>query len=126
MLPTTHNRAYQDFITLLTKFSNFVQNSLELADKSAIKQEFFSLKQWFEVNIDNLNDREIEAAYIPRWQSIQREIKREFRLLTTDILFLASARQSATKTKRLTAISDHLNKITSYCQGIIAENNGKE
>ena len=118
MLSTLHNRAYQDFIALLTNFANNVQNQ---SDRSAIKQEFVSLQQWFVENIDHLDESGIEEAYIPRWQSIQREINREFKLLTTDILFLASARIEATKTKRLKSISDRLAKLISYCQAILRE-----
>ena len=121
MLSTPHNRAYQDFTALLTGFDNFIGSVQNQNDLDAIKQEFARLQNWFAKNINNLSESGIEQAYIPRWQSIQREINREFKLLTTDILFLASARQEATKTKRLTSISDRLGKLTSYCQAILKE-----
>ena len=121
MLSTLHNRAYQDFTALLTDFDNFANNVQNQSNLYAIKQEFDSLQHWFVKNVDNLSELGIEEAYIPRWQSIQREINREFKLLTTDILFLASARQEATKTKRLKNISDRLNKLISYCRAILKE-----
>ena len=126
MLPRSHNRAYQDFITLLTNFGNFADDSLNRKEQFAIKQEFESLQQWFEQHIDNLDHQGIEAAYIPRWQSIQREINREFKLLTTDILFFTSARQNSTKAKRLKNINAHLNKLLNYCQGMLKEINNQE
>ena len=126
MLSTLHNRAYQDFSTLLTNFSNFIKDTQNQADRRAIEHEFANLQQWFEKNIYNLDEKGIEEAYIPRWQAIQREINREFKLLTTDVLFLASARQQDTKTKRLKNIGDRLVKLTSYCQGILKETESKQ
>lgn len=126
MLSTLHNRAYQDFLTLLTDFQDFMTNSPKLTNQLAIKQEFQRLEQWFEQNISHLDAEGISIAYIPRWQSIQREVNREFKLLTTDILFLASARQDATRIKRLKSISDRLEKLSSYCRGILEESSNRE
>ncbi|MCC0175585.1 heterocyst frequency control protein PatD [Waterburya agarophytonicola K14] len=119
MLPGSHNRAYQDFLTLLTVFN---QKAIDLATDSAayiIQQEFPDLQQWFEENIVGLDCQEINPAIIPRWESIQREIKREFKLLATDILFLAAARRDDTKSKKLKNISSHTTKLIGYCQGLL-------
>ncbi|MGD1921858.1 MAG: heterocyst frequency control protein PatD [Pleurocapsa sp.] len=126
MLSTLHNRAYQDFLTLLTDFHNFMLNSQKQTNLLIIKQEFKKLEQWFKQNINSLDDEGIDTAYIPRWQSVQREVNREFKLLTTDILFLASARQDATRIKRLKSISDRLSKLSSYCRGMLEESSNKE
>jgi hypothetical protein len=126
MLSRSHNRAYQDFLTLLTELNNLAIDSKNLACQLTITQEFDHLKQWFEQNIDHLDAEGITPVYTPRWESIQREIKREFKLLTTDVLFLNSARQELTKTKRLKSISDRLTKLSGYSQGIIAENKHQE
>ena len=123
---TSHNRAYQDFLTLLTEFNELISNSSANTSKSVVKQQFGQLQQWFEQNIDNITGEKIEITYVPRWESIQREIKREFKLLNTDVLFLASARQAITKNKRLKSIGDRLTKLSSYCQGIIEETRNKE
>lgn len=123
MLPTLHNRAYQDFITLLTDFHNLIKKSQTKNDLPVIKQEFQTFNYWFEQNIISLNHDGIKNAYISRWQSVQREIIREFKLLTTDILFLASARQDATKSKRFQSIENRLNKLANYCRGLLEEAN---
>ena len=119
MLSTSHNRAYQDFITLLTNFRNSVIDAERPSNLSQIEPEFEILKQWFEENIVSLDPKGIEPAVAPRWQSIQREILREFKLLTTDTLFLFSARQNSTKTKRLKSIGDRTTKLIGYCQGLL-------
>ncbi len=116
MLSTSHNRAYQDFMTLLTEFKNFLLNSATQVEQDQIKQEFQSLQSCFNQNIAGLNSQNLEPELIPRWLSVQTEIKREFKLLTTDILFLAAARQNATLDQRKQSISDRTSKLIDYCQ----------
>jgi hypothetical protein len=82
MLSTSHNRAYQDFITLLTEFKNFLLNSATQVEQDQIKQQFQSLQSCFNQNIAGLNSQNLESELIPRWLSVQTEIKREFKLLT--------------------------------------------
>ena len=116
MLSASHNRAYQDFSALLTDFKKSLDNSMTLNSNPAISSEFKSLQQWFDRNIALLNDRELEPSVIARWQSVQTEIKREFKLLNIDILFLASARQNATQIKKLESIKERTTKLIGYCQ----------
>jgi hypothetical protein len=89
-----------------------------------IKQEFQGLLEWFEQNVAQLSSQDLAPA-IPqgrrsliasRWQAVQTEILREFKLLSTDILFLATSRQQATQQKKLKSINDRLTKLISYCQ----------
>lgn len=63
--------------------------------------------------------RKFSSAIAPRWQAIQRELIREFRLLATDVIFLASSRQPATKEARLKGIDDRLDKLVNFCQTAI-------
>ena len=121
MLSASHNRAYQHFLTLLTGFNNFLLDSDAETDFASVKQNFQNLQQWFDGNIVNLDSQGIEILVVSRWESIQREIKREFKLLSTDILFLASARQSVTRNKRLQSITDRTDKLINYCQGLLKD-----
>ena len=121
MLSASHNRAYQDFLTLLTNFKNLVDNPETSSRQSSIMSEFQSLKQCFEQNIVVLDVRQLDPSVIGRWQSVQTEIKRAFKLLTTDILFLASARQDTTQIKRIKSIEDRLNKLIGYCQILLQD-----
>ncbi|MEO1689963.1 MAG: heterocyst frequency control protein PatD [Cyanobacteria bacterium J06631_6] len=116
MLSASHNRAYQDFITLLTKFAAITAEAQAKNVIPQIQREFLELKNWFEQNIVQLGDRQIEAELVSRWQSVQTEIRREFKLLSTDILFLATSRQPETQQKRLESINSHLSKLIGYCQ----------
>lgn len=116
MLSRSHKRAYQDFITLLTEFKNFLLTSANKVEQMQIKQHFQDLQSCFNQNIAGLNSENLEPELIPRWLSVQTEIKREFKLLTTDILFLAAARQNTTQEERKQSISDRTSKLIDYCQ----------
>ena len=116
MLPASHNRAYQDFLNLLTEFNCFLINSEEKVNQLQIIQRFQHLQPWFDRNIADLESENLEQDIISRWQSVQTEIKREFKLLAIDILFVASARQSSTLDKRLQSIKGRVAKLIGYCQ----------
>ena len=116
MLSPSHNRAYQDFSTLLTKFQSFLSAENKQASSEQVKKEWNQLRLWFEQQIAGIDVGEIPEAIASRWQSVQTEIKREFKLLSTDVLFLSSARQITTQNKRVKSISDRLTKLIGYCQ----------
>ena len=123
MLSSSHNRAYQDFSTLLTKFQSFLNAENEPASLEQIQEEWQRVRLYFEQQIRNIDVGEISAAIASRWQSVQTEIKREFKLLSTDILFLSSARQNTTQDKRIKSISARLAKLISYCQIMLNNSN---
>lgn len=121
MLSTSHNRAYQDFLTLLTACSNILCHSAVPANQAQIQQEFRQLIQWFQENIVNLDSQELNREIAPRWQSIQTEIKREFKLLKTDLVFLAAARQQSTQSERIKQIQQRISRLSGYCRGMMGQ-----
>lgn len=124
MLSSSHNRAYQDFSTLLTKFQSFLNAEEEKASPERIQEEWQQLRSWFDRQIVTIDIREFSEDIALRWQSVQTEIKREFKLLSTDVLFFASARQITTQNKRVKSINTRLTKLIDYCQIVtnVAEN----
>ena len=87
MLPASHYRAYQDFLTLLTKFNLFLTSSdVDLVQRD-IKHGFAQLQSAFSDRVSPLTSEVLESEITSRWQSLQTEIKREFKLLSTEILF---------------------------------------
>ena len=114
MLSASHNRAYQDFRNLLIELKrSFEEEETELEQ---VNPQFQDLARWYEQNIVVLQDEALDSSIASRWQSVQTEIKREFKLLSTDILFLASARHNSTQNKRLQSIGDRIDKLIGYCQ----------
>lgn len=123
MLPASHNRAYQDFLSLLTELNDLLLDRTKQIDRLELQRQLYHLPQWYEQNVDNLDRDNIDGSITVRWQSIHTEIKRELKLLATDIMFFSSARQKTTENKRLKSISDRLNKLISYCQIVLKNSN---
>ena len=133
MLSKPHNQAYQEFSTLLQKLqddfvsmketssvqdkSDFDLNNTEISIVS-IKEQFQRLQTFFQQQIVPLTSQELDETIAIRWQSLQTEVHREFRLLNTDMLFLASSKQAKTKSQRLQSLCDRLDKIIGYCTAI--------
>ncbi|NJK54973.1 MAG: heterocyst frequency control protein PatD [Pleurocapsa sp. SU_5_0] len=126
MLSTSHNRAYQDFLTLLTKFGEKLARQEQESPQSEIEQNFQRLSSWFAENVAQLSSQDLSPAIASRWQAVQTEILREFKLLSTDILFLAASRQQITQLKRLKSINERLTKLISYCQIMLKDDNIKQ
>ncbi|MEO1005296.1 MAG: heterocyst frequency control protein PatD [Cyanobacteria bacterium J06638_38] len=123
MLPASHDRAYQDFLTLLTEFNNYLVVTDHKIEQSLVNQRFQKISRWYEEQILQLDNWELEAAISSRWRSVQTEIKREFQLLSVDVLFFSSARQQETKFKRIKNIKEHISKLIGYCQIMLHDNN---
>ncbi|MGF1536234.1 MAG: heterocyst frequency control protein PatD [Elainellaceae cyanobacterium] len=56
--------------------------------------------------------------YRPEQQPYVTEFHKQLRLLGTDVLFLKSARQAATRTQRLKVIGDRLQALQGYYSAI--------
>ena len=123
MLSATHNRAYQGFLTLLTKFSQLMSAQQHKIDLTRADRGFDELTIYFETHILLLDCEGVESEFAPRWQSIQREILREYKLLSTDTIFLSSARQHTTQVKRIKNINGRLTKLMGYCRTMLEDNN---
>ena len=116
MLPASHDRAYQELLTLLSEFQSWFNERSPEKDPAQLKQQFQDFASWFDRNIAQLDSEAVDRAIASRWQSVQTEIRREFKLLSTDILFFSSARQNSTQTKRRKSIGDRLAKLIGYCK----------
>ncbi|MDJ0576932.1 MAG: heterocyst frequency control protein PatD [Xenococcaceae cyanobacterium MO_234.B1] len=132
MLSLAHKKAYQEFLNLLNHWQNYGVNpdgeagrgNLPICnhpvDKvNEITKQFPDLQQWFQQEILTLTDEELDTTVISLWRSLQTEIQREFRLLSTDMLFLASSRQASTRESRLKTIGDRITRLIAYCQKIL-------
>ena len=132
MLSMLHKKAYQEFMTLLNEWqkiceswgNNPINESLDVSEpvinqESAISKQFPKLQRYFEREITTLTDDKLDIKVVSFWRSLHTEIQREFRLLSTDMLFLASSRQTSTREKRLQTICDRNTKLIAYCQKIL-------
>ncbi|MDJ0679217.1 MAG: heterocyst frequency control protein PatD [Xenococcaceae cyanobacterium MO_167.B52] len=115
-----HKTPYQEFMTLLNQWQkSFVDAKTTSDPSSEMIQQFPKLQQCFEQEIMTLGDDNVDIEAVSLWRSLHTEIQREFRLLSTDMLFLASSRQTSTREKRLKTICDRSTKLITYCQKIL-------
>ena len=132
MLSLLHKKAYQEFITLLYDWQkNLVSHDSKASEANLsiskhhveqvveMKQKFPDLQQFFQQEIMILTEAELDSKVTGLWRSLHTEIQREFRLLSTDILFLASSRQASTRETRLKLINERITKLIAYCQKIL-------
>ena len=121
MLSESHNRAYQEFLILLEKFENDCSDLNLKMPRTSISERFNNLQTSFQQYILPLTDADLDTAIALRWQSVQTEIKREFRLLSTDILFLTSSRQASTIDTRLQSVKARVSKLIGYCKLMLSD-----
>ena len=113
-----HSQAYQEFLTLLEKLNNDFFSVEEETDVKSLPKQFQTVKAFFQQQIVGLTAPKLDEAIATRWQSLQTELYREFRLLDTDILFLISSRQTETRSQRLKSVRDRLERIVGYSTAI--------
>ncbi len=121
MLSESHNRAYQEFLILLEKFENDCSDLNLKMPRTSISERFNNLQTSFQQYILPLTDADLDTAIALGWQSVQTEIKREFRLLSTDILFLTSSRQASTIDTRLQSVKARVSKLIGYCKLMLSD-----
>jgi hypothetical protein len=113
MLPTNYRQAYESLLRKLEDFSV----ALPDGDSSTGSQCFQALQTCLEKEVLSLNDDNLVTEVAYRWRPIQTELYRSWRLLETDWLFLATARQG--REKRLQIISDRVGTLKHYCQVLL-------
>ena len=117
MLPNLHSRLYQKWLTTLEQLQH---NALHPeASKELLRKNFQPVQIFFQTEIINLTSAELDPALAPKWQSIQREIHRGYKLLETDMMFLQSSRQPQTTQARIKTIQQRLEQLIGYCQQML-------
>jgi hypothetical protein len=119
MLPASHSQAYQEFLVSLQKFQICLENLDTEVNTTVVNQQFLALQDLFEQRIKTLTDDDLDGELLSRWRSLSTEMYREFKLLTTDLLFLRTSRQAATKRQRLEKICDRVTKLIAYSRAML-------
>ncbi|GAB4230869.1 MAG: hypothetical protein Kow0049_12910 [Stanieria sp.] len=119
MLPASHSQAYQEFLVLIQKFQICFDNLDTEVEPLTINQQFPVLQEFFNQRILTLTQEDLDNS-LTQVKSLYTEICREFKLLTTDLLFLRASRQTATKEERLTSIRDRITKLIAYIEAILS------
>jgi hypothetical protein len=115
MLPTNYRQAYESLLKKLEDLTFALQEQNSLTQQQCFQALQTCLKQ----EILSLNDDILAPEVANRWHAVQTELYRSWRLLETDWLFLATARQG--REKRLQIIGDRLQTLKQYCQVLLKE-----
>ncbi|MGK7936046.1 MAG: heterocyst frequency control protein PatD [Xenococcaceae cyanobacterium] len=118
MLSMPHSQAYQEFLTLVEKLNDDFFSVEDETELKSLPQQFQTVKAFFQQQIVGLASPQLDEEIATRWQSLQTELYREFRLLDTDILFLISSRQTKTRSQRLKSVHDRVERIVEYSKAI--------
>ncbi|WP_332866695.1 heterocyst frequency control protein PatD [Pannus brasiliensis] len=113
MLPTIYRESYEILLDRLMTLAGAIDGT----DTESRDREFRDLRAWMDTRVLSLTDDNLEGETRVRWQRIQTEIVRSWRLLQTDWLFLASSRQSLDR--RLTTVRERLNTLAGYCRALL-------
>ncbi|MGB7444432.1 MAG: heterocyst frequency control protein PatD [Coleofasciculaceae cyanobacterium] len=117
MLPASHCEPYQELQKALeSMLSKVSSTNWQGAKLQEIDQ---SVQQVFSQEIANLRADELAPEDISRWQSIQTEIHKQMRLLSTDLMMLQAARSSETFLVRSKSLCDRITTLIQYCQALI-------
>ena len=117
MLPESHCQRYQEFQQRLERFQALAsQSDLQ---RSMLKLEALAVQKFFQDQVRSLDLEELEAAAAHRSHTYQVEMDKQLRLLNMDVMFLQTARQSATGVQRLRQVSDRVSTLIRYCGATI-------
>ncbi|MDX2215006.1 MAG: heterocyst frequency control protein PatD [Oculatellaceae cyanobacterium bins.114] len=117
MLPITYHQPYLTLRQTLTQSQLFI--AAETVDLKLLRASLQAIKTQFQQQILSLDLDAVDPTVGLKLQSIQTEISKQLRLLEVDLLFLQTARQSATVQQRYTQISDRLTMLIRYCEMVL-------
>lgn len=118
MLPDPYHQSYSVLRQSLQDLKAIQRQDKSLG--SQIQPKFQTIQQVFQHCL-NLSLDELEPAQAAQVQSFQTEINKQLRLLSMDIMFLRSARQSTTANQRQQQMSDRIDMLMRYCDALLNE-----
>ena len=115
MLSREYNQQYQKLSQLLNQLQQSV-TARELKEILATNQ---AVQKWFETQIINLDNSELDPPIAYQLKSYVTEIHKQFKLLSLDVSFLQVSQNPKTQQARLANISYRLETLKSYCLSIL-------
>ncbi|MCL2932529.1 MAG: heterocyst frequency control protein PatD [Trichodesmium sp. MAG_R03] len=115
MLSREYNQQYQKLSQLLNQLQQSV-TARELKEILATNQ---AVQKWFETQIINLDNSELDPPIAYQLKSYVTEIHKQFKLLSLDVSFLQASQNPKTQQARLANISYRLETLKSYCLSIL-------
>lgn len=120
MLSELDLKNYQELKLQLENLEKFLVNFDN--NRATIELNLMEIKKIIDQKILLLDQEKIEVKFRGKWQSIQTEINRSYRLLLNDWLFLKTALQPMVIEKRLKLFKHNLTQLISFCNFILEVN----
>lgn len=125
MLPDAHRSLYLNLQHALMQLRSLVQvqqfqektQENSNAEEVVIKSAFQAVQRSFQQVLTSWE--QLDPAIAVQVQSYQTEINRQFRLLKMDMIYLQTARQTATADQRRQQTSDRLESLIQYCEAML-------
>jgi hypothetical protein len=95
--------------------------TLSIAADGLTAGELEAAQHIFQEQILPLDLDALDPSIAAKLQSLQTEMSKQFRLLSTEIVFLKAARQSATSSQRQKQIHDRLMLLKQYCEVVLGQ-----
>lgn len=106
MLKDLQKETSETWVNLLKYFAEELTNKKEFNQQ--ISDIWQDIESFFATKIMNFSDGNFNFNQLNTWQQWQTETHRLIRLLKTDLIFFAGAKQEVTKNIRLASIQEKL------------------
>ncbi|MBE9221160.1 heterocyst frequency control protein PatD [Cyanobacterium stanieri LEGE 03274] len=117
MLSKSHFSIVKDWVFLLKDFQS--QWNLQKINNYYQTSLWQKINGFLQSEIMSLNEDDFPLNNIPQWQSWQTETYRFIRLLNTELLFFASAKQPHTKQLKTNSISQKLQGAIALSENLL-------
>jgi mRNA degradation ribonuclease J1/J2 len=116
-----HYPKYLSFQQSLEEIQNMIAefNPQSELNQTALLAALSQVQELFKQEILPINLDELPEERISLFQSYRTEMHKQMSLLTTDVMFFQTARQSTTKQQRLTQIMNRLGSLIRYCDVLL-------
>lgn len=118
MLSKSHYYLLSEWISLLKNFEKEWQQQNE--QKYHLTASWHNLQEFLTTKFISLSFDDLESDDKYLWQSWQTETHRYLRLLHTDLLFFATAKQPHTKSQKASTISQLLRRALELSTNLLA------
>lgn len=117
-------RSFQAFLALVGEAQGHLGGEQAGGDQASgdqdlLKPAIASLEHCFRQRIQPLSFEDWPPASQSLLASLRLEMHKQLRLLSTDLMFLKTARQPATRRQRLDQMGDRFTTLSGYCTALI-------
>ena len=119
MLPDSYRQRYQHLRQILERLQTLI--SKPEFDFSTLNADVLTVQQFFQDQVRSLDLEALDITARQRSHKFHVEINKQLRLLMMDVMFLQTAKQSATSQQRSGQVGDRISTLLRYCDALLEE-----